>query len=98
MEYINLETGVKINLDSLTPEEKKFYERALKKFHQNTEWVSFDDFAFGMTSPIYKRRKPHTDILKNELYLALRDMSLQLGIQQGLVARVKKKKSEKKVA
>ena len=98
MEYVNLETGVRINLDSLTPEEKKFYERALKKFQVNTGWVSFDDFAFGMRSSIYKGRRSNKDVLNNELYLALRDMSLQLGVQQGLIARAKKKKSEKRVA
>ena len=98
MEYVNPETGVKINLDSLTPEEKKFYERALKKFQENTQWGSFDEFAFGMRSPIYKRRGSRIEAPDSSLYLALKDMSLQLGVQQGLIARVKKKKSEKRVA
>lgn len=94
MEYVNLETGVRINLDELTPEEKKFYKQALKKFQENTEWFSFDEFAFGMRSPIYKGKRSHVDVLKSELYLALKDISLQLGVQQGLITR--RKKAEKK--
>ena len=96
MEYINSETGARINLYSLTHEEKKFYERAVKKFQKNTEWVSFDDFAFGMESPIYKRRGSRIEAPDSSLYFALKDMSLQLGVQQGLIARVKK--SKKRVA
>ena len=94
MQYVNLETGVKVNLDGLTPEEKKFYRQALKKFQENAKWFSFDEFAFGMRSPLYGRRKSHLDVLKSGLYLALKDMSLQLGVQQGLIARTKK--SEKR--
>jgi hypothetical protein len=93
MEYINLETGVRINLDSLTAEEKKFYKRAIKRFRENTKWLSFDEFAFGMRSPIYNGRRSHIEVLENPLYLALKDMSLQLGVQQGLIRR---KKSERK--
>jgi hypothetical protein len=103
MEYVNSETRVRIDLDSLTPEEKKFYKLALKKFQENMKWGSFDDFAFGMRSPIFKRRRSHKNAPKSELYLALRDMSIQLGVQQGWIARVRKsktrmRKSEKRVA
>jgi len=93
MEYINLETGVRINLDSLTAEEKKFYKQAIKRFRENTKWLSFDEFAFGMRSPIYNGRRSHIEVLENPLYLALKDISLQLGVQQGLIRR---KKSERK--
>src|SRR5713226_9498467 len=94
MEYVNLETGVRINLDDLTPEEKTFYKQAIKKFQENTKWFSFDEFAFGMRSPIYNGRRSHIDVLKSGLYLALKDISLQLGVQQGLIRRTKK--SEKR--
>jgi hypothetical protein len=94
MEYVNLETGLRVNLESLTPEEKKFYRQALKRFQENTSWLAFDEFAFGMRSPIYSRQRSHIDVLKSALYLALKDMSLQLGVQQGLIARTKK--SEKR--
>lgn len=94
MDYVNLETGVRVNLGGLTSEEKKFYRQALKRFQENTRWLAFDEFAFGMGSPIYIRQRSHMDVLKSALYLALKDMSLQLGVQQGLVARTKR--SEKK--
>jgi hypothetical protein len=94
MEYVNLETGVKVKLDDLTPEEKKFYKQALRKFQENTDWFSFDEFAFGMRSPIYKGKKSHVDVLNSGLYLVLKDISLQLGVQQGLIAR--RTKSEKR--
>lgn len=94
MEYVNLETGVRVNLDELTTEEKKFYKQAIKRFRENTKWLSFDEFAFGMRSPIYKGRKSHMEVLESALYLALKDMSLQLGVQQGLIKRTKK--AEKK--
>ena len=90
MEYLNRQTRVRVNLDGLTSEEKKFYKQALKRFQENTNWLAFDELAFGMQSPIYRRQRSHMDVLKSALYLALKDMSLQLGVQQGLIARTKK--------
>jgi len=94
MEYVNSETGVRVNLDELTAEEKRFYKQAIKRFRENTNWLSFDEFAFGMRSPIYKGRRSHIEVLQSALYLALKDMSLQLGVQQGLIKRTRK--AEKK--
>ena len=94
MEYVNLETRVRVNLDGLTPEEKRFYRQARKRFQEQTSWLAFDEFAFGMRSPIYHRQRSHIPVLKSPLYSALKDMSLQLGVQQGLIARTKK--SEKR--
>jgi hypothetical protein len=87
MNYINLQTGVKIDLSRLTDDEKEFYGEALKRFHRNVNWLAFDEFAFGMTSPIYRGRNSHRQVLKNPLFLALKDMSLQLGVQQGMISR-----------
>jgi len=95
MEYTNLETGFKVQLDDLTEAEKKFYRQALKLFQQNTDWGSFDEFAFGMGSPIYSRHRSHQDVLKTPLYLALKDMSLQLGVQQGKIVRTKAKEKKR---
>ena len=94
MVYVNLQTGVKIVLDSLTDAERNFYRQALKKFQENSKWLAFDEFAFGMRSPIYFHRNSHRDVLKDPLYLALKDMSLQLGVQQGMIARSKAKGKE----
>ena len=73
----------------LTEEEKKFYSQALTKFRQGMPWVSFEQFAFDPGSPIYKRRRSHLEVMKDPLYLALEDMWLQLGVQQGLIAEEK---------
>jgi len=90
MEYVNLETGVRISLDDLTADDNKFYKQALKRFRENTNWLSFDEFAFGARSPIYNGRRSHIQVLESALYLVLKDMSLQLGVQQGLIKRTKK--------
>src|SRR5438876_11608874 len=89
MEYVNLETGVRVNLDGLTPEEKRFYRQARKRFQEQASWLAFDEFAFGMRSPIYHRQRSHILVLKSPLYLALKDMSLHLGAQQGLISCTK---------
>ncbi len=85
MEYVNPETNVRFDLSTLTDEEVKFYRLALRKFQKNPPWVAFDEFAFGPRSPIYKNQSSHLDVRKHPLFQALRDMSLQLGIQQGQV-------------
>jgi len=97
MEYINLQTGLRINLGGLTEIQKRFYVQALRRFGENTNWLDFDDFAFGMRSPIYIGRRSHLEVLKHPLYLALKDMSLQLGVQQGRIAE-RDKKGRKAIA
>lgn len=94
MEYVNLENGVKINLDGLTEAEKGFYLRAFKKFQQNVNWLDFDDFVLGMQSPLYSGKRSHHEVLRHPLFLALKDMSLQLGIRQGMIAKSKEKKEQ----
>ncbi len=98
MEYVNLESGVKINLGSLTKAEEGFYLRALKKFRQNANWLDFDDFVLGMQSPLYSGKRSHHEVLRHPLFLALKDMSLQLGIRQGVIAKSKDKKEQEAVA
>ncbi len=68
MEYVNLETGVRVNLDGLTPEEKRFYRQARQRFQEQASWLAFDEFAFGMRSPIYHRQRSHIPVLKSPLY------------------------------
>lgn len=90
MKYVNLQTGVSIELGHLNEAETKFYRQALRKFQSNTDWLAFDEFAFGMTSPIYSNQTSHRDVAKNPLFLALNDMCLQLGVQQRKIARTKR--------
>lgn len=87
LRYVNSRTHVKIELEGLTEQERKFYRRALDKFKRNLDWLSFEEFAFDPRSPIFSQRRSHLDVMKDPLYLALEDMSLQLGVQQGMIAR-----------
>ncbi|MBI1939913.1 MAG: hypothetical protein HYS33_00235 [Acidobacteria bacterium] len=99
MKYVNLQTGLKIDLSRLTNTEMEFYREAVEKFQSNLSWLAFDELAFGMRSPIYRGRNSHREVLKNPLFLALKDMSLQLGVQQGVIARtVSKEKQERAYA
>jgi hypothetical protein len=59
MEYTNSKTKMRINLDYLSEAERNFYWKALQKFHENVNWLIFDEFAFGMKSPIYLNRSSH---------------------------------------
>ena len=87
MEYVNRETGLRIKLNDLNEAEKKLYERALKDFRQNVNWLEFDHFVLGKHSALYNGKRSHLDVLKHPLYLALKDMWLQLGVRQGVIAR-----------
>jgi hypothetical protein len=92
MKYENPRSDVKIDLGSLNDVEKRFYLQAMKKVKQNTDWFEFDDFAFGMRSPLFSRNKSDLDVLLDPLYLALEDMSLSLGIRLGWIARAGKRR------
>jgi len=80
-----------INLETLSEKERKFYDAALEKYHKNTNWVEFDDFAFGMKSPIYENKHSHLEVLKDSLYLTLKELSMELGVRQGFIAYRNKK-------
>src|SRR5437763_15026717 len=72
--------------DSLSSEERVFLRQAEKKYRSNTNWFEFEDFAFGMRSPLFSRHRSHLDVLRHPLYLALKEMWLDLGVKQGLVS------------
>jgi hypothetical protein len=94
MRYINYETGLEIDLSGLAESQVEFYLKALEKFRENTSWLAFDAFAFGGLSPLYSGRKSHLEVLKDPLYLALKDMCLQLGVQQGMIRRAQKEEKQ----
>jgi hypothetical protein len=77
---------------ALTPEEREFLKQAEKKYRTNTNWFEFEDFAFGMRSPLFSRTRSHLDVLRHPLYLALKEMWLDLGERQGLVAPSRQEK------
>ena len=72
----------------LTAEERRFYDDAIERFRRHAHWLDFDEFAFGMRSPIYAGERSRLAVIKKPLYLALKDMWLQLGAQQGMVRDV----------
>lgn len=73
----------------LTQEEHEFLQRARGLFRQNADWLEFEGFAFGTRSPIFSRNRSHRDVLQHPLYVALRDMWLELGVRQGRIAAEK---------
>jgi len=89
MRYVNLKTKFSVELGSLAGSERTFYEKAVRQFRQNVDWFSFEDFLFSPGSPIYAQRRSHLEVLRDPVYLALKDMWLQLGVQQGMIARRK---------
>lgn len=98
MEYVNWKTGLRIDLSGLDEREKRFYLRALKEFEKNVKWLEFDQFVLGRNSPLYDGRRSHLEVLKHPLYLALKDMWLQLGVQQGMVAETKASREQRALA
>ena len=72
-------------MSHLTREEDAFLRRARTKFEQNSDWFEFEDFAFGSRSPLYAKTRSHKDVLTHPLYVALKDMWLELGVRQGKV-------------
>ncbi len=92
--YVNNRTAVSIDLSGLTGEEAIFFERAQKYFKENMHWLAFDQFVFGPRSVLYSKTRSHRDVLENPLYQALKDMWLQLGVQQGKVAPVVRRKQK----
>ncbi len=87
LRYVNPKTKARIDLGGLTDEEKNFYQQAWERFQQNVAWPAFDEFAFGLRSPIYSQRRSHLEVVENSLFQALLDMSMQLGVQQGIISR-----------
>ena len=93
MRYHNPESGVDLDLGDLSQERRAFYRLALEKFHENVSWFDFERFAFAFASPIFRQSHSRKDVLGTPLYLAIKDMWLQLGINQGFVAPSKERTS-----
>ena len=75
--------------NKFTDSEQAFYQKAVEQFRRNVEWFSFDELVFSPRSPIYAGRRSHLEVLRDPLYLTLKDMWLQLGVRQGMIARRK---------
>ena len=86
MRYMNRKTGLEIDLGELSPEKSRFFETAQKQFRKNVNWFEFEQVVFSYTSPVFSKSKSRAQVANDPLYLALKDMWLQLGINQGFVS------------
>ena len=93
MIYTNRRTGTTVGLANLDAQRQEFYKKALANFRKNVSWSDFEDFAFGMGSPLYAHRTSHLEVLGDPLYEALTDMWLELGVKQGLIASEESKEN-----
>jgi hypothetical protein len=86
MRYINRKSGASIELSDLDGAKKRLYESAVDQFRKKVSWFEFEQFVFSYTSPLFSQSRSRADALEDPLYAALKDMWLQLGIDQGFVA------------
>jgi hypothetical protein len=86
MRYLNPNSGVSIDLGQLDAEKKRFFETAQNQFRGNANWFEFEQLVFSYTSPVFHKSRNRAEVLRDPLYHSLKDMWLQLGIQQGFVA------------
>lgn len=70
---------------ALNADEAAFLTKARRKFRDNVDWLEFEDFAFGVRSPLFGKARSQRDILTHPLYQALKEMWIDLGIRQGKV-------------
>jgi hypothetical protein len=97
--YFNARTGVAVSLAGLNAAQEGLFDEALKRFRANTDWLAFDEFVFGAQSVLFAGRRSYQDVLQSPLYVAIKDMSLQLGVQQGRIAEKRPvSKGEKAIA
>jgi hypothetical protein len=73
--------GMAIDLTGESQEVKNLFHEAEKRFQANVDWMTFDYWAFGPKSLLYKNMKS----VNSSIYKVLKDMWLRLGKQQGKV-------------
>jgi len=86
MRYHNPKSGFEIDLGHLDAEKRRLFDASQEKFRKNVSWFEFEQVFFSYSSPIFSRAKNRADVLNEPLFHALKDMWLQLGIDQGFVA------------
>jgi len=86
MRYLNRKSGLSIDLGDLDSDKRRLFKTAQDHFRDNANWFEFEQFVFSYTSPIFNKSRGRADVLGDPLYAALKDMWLQLGIDQGFVA------------
>src|SRR3954454_9422657 len=96
MRYHNEQSGIDVDLGKLDDEKRRLFDAAQERFRKNTNWFEFEQLVFSYTSPLFRHAKSRAEVLRDPLYLALKDMWLQLGINQGFVAKRKHERTEAK--
>lgn len=86
MRYHNERSGIDVDMNHLDDEKKRFFEAAQDKFRRNVSWFEFEQLVFSYTSPVFRKSRSRAEVVNDPLYLALKDMWLELGIRQGFVA------------
>lgn len=86
MHYTNDKSGLRIDLGTLDAAKRRLYQAALDRFQEHASWFDFEQFVFSYTSPLFAQSRNRADVVNDPLYAALKDMWLQLGIDQGFVA------------
>jgi hypothetical protein len=89
MRYHNPDSGLRIDLTTLSADQKRFYQSAIEQLDANVDWIEFENFAFSFGSPIFKASYDRQDVLTDPLFIVLKDIWLRLGIRQGMVAPAK---------
>lgn len=77
---------LEISDSPLTADEQAFLSRARRKYLDDTDWLQFEEFAFGSRSPLFSATRSQRDVLTHPLYAALKEMWLELGVRQGRIA------------
>ena len=95
MHYVNPESGLDVDLGKLSPERERFFEDARRQFQKNVSWFDFERVVFSYWSPLFSGLKNRADVVNEPLFIALKDMWLQLGINQGYVAHRDDRKQKK---
>src|ERR1044072_8832829 len=86
MHYHNPKSGLDLDLGHIDADKRRLFETASEMFRKNTSWFAFEQLIFSYTSPLFRKSKSRADVINEPLFLALKDMWLQLGIDQGYVA------------
>jgi hypothetical protein len=98
LRYINRNSGVDIDVATLSAEKQQFFTLAYAKYKENVNWFDFEQFIFSHHSPVFQSSRRRTDVLGDALYVALKDMWLRLGMKQGFVQRGWSKSDQQEAA
>jgi hypothetical protein len=89
-------TNRALDRKALSEAQHRFYREALRLYRKRIHWFDFWNFAFGAGSPLYEGSRSLSNVLDTPLEKALREMWLDLGVQQGMVQPEKPKRAARR--